>query len=90
MKKYKIYAGGNPAEIERILSILFKHGYVFTNSRVRTIEGIRRQWSSQNLIHWHWIVTAFDDECKAMMTALSDNSPYYTQITLEDFLKLTR
>ena len=46
MKKYKIYVGGHPREIKRILSILFKLGYVFTPNRVRTMENVEKLWSS--------------------------------------------
>ena len=90
MKKYRIYAGGDAIEIERILTILFKHGYVFTGSRIRTMELVRKQWTNENFSYWNWIVTAFDDECKAIMSAIGDSrdTVNYIEITLEDFLKL--
>ena len=44
MKKYKIAVGGNSTEIKRVLSILFKHGYVFSSNRVKTVEDIEKLW----------------------------------------------
>jgi len=88
MKRYKIHVGGNPREIKRVLSVLFKLGYVFTPNRVRTMENVERLWSGGRMAYWDWVVTGYDEECKAMLCVIHGDDLDYKQITLDEFLKL--
>jgi hypothetical protein len=88
MKKYKIFVDGNPAEIRRVLSTLFKFGYVFTSNRVRTINEVQNLWGGERMIYWDWIVIGHNEDCKATLGVIRGDDSSLQQITLEDFLKL--
>ena len=84
---YAIHVGGKVEEIQRVLTALFKHGYVFdTNKRYRNFWDVIRRWP--NTDKWNYIVIGNHEECKAIMDAHRDVWCEETRITLENFLKL--
>ena len=89
MKRYKIHVGGRASEIKRVLSILFKRGYVFASNRIRTVESLEKLWGNERMKHWDWIVTGYDEECKAIIGVISGDTPICEPITIEEFLKLS-
>ena len=85
-KKYKIHVAGTPWEIDRVLTALFKRGYVFnSNYRLRKYEEVVCRW---NVEGWNWIQIGGNTDCKAILVGSFYRDDQYETITLEDFLKL--
>jgi hypothetical protein len=85
-KKYKIHTAGAPWEIERVLTALFKIGYVFNSTyRFRKFAEINSRW---NVEGWNWIMIGSRSECRAVLDGSFYRDDNYETISLEDFLKL--
>ena len=89
MNKYKISVGRDRNEIQRVLTELFKYGFVFSrNQRVKDYETVKRYWEF-NMDGWRWIITGYDENCKAVIGASDGYSDLseFTEIKMEEFIK---
>ena len=92
MKKYRIKID-NDVEIERLMCILFRHGYVFTTSlRIRTFERIKLNYIN-GFSTWKYFITGYDPICSNVFGAFRNDSisisiEDYQEVKIEEFLQL--
>jgi len=91
---YKILVNQNPAEIKRVLELLFKYGYVYhATHRFKSYLGVCQWYSPSCQTEWEYLRIGHDEDCNHVINCLcfweyNSTKEEYETVTIEQFLEI--